>query len=198
MLSLRCFSPPGVRSSLFVKVGQCFYALVVGSVVPRGESTVFLCLGVMNDKVVNEHYRPGALSTCPPPSKEAVNLEGSVVAMDARWFKEYVAHIQPRLLVGFSWADFDLPRVLASQAVCSRSGQNSSFSMGWYLFGCGGVDRASMETHVMLTKGRSDETEDTYPESLNAWACEAAPGSRFPRLFVPLVIFGREQTFTSS
>lgn len=115
MLSLRCFSPSGVRSSLFVKVDQCFYALVVGSVVPRGESTAFLCLGVVNDKVVKEHYGPGALSTCPPPSKEAANPEGSVVTMDALWFKEYVAHIQPQLLVGFSWADFVLPRVLASQ-----------------------------------------------------------------------------------
>ena len=115
MLSLRCFSPPGVRSSLFLKVDQCFYALVVGSVVPRGESTAFLCLGVMNDKVVKEHYGTRALSTCPPPSKEAVNLEGSVVTMGARWFKGYVAHIQPQLIVGFSWANFDLPRVLASQ-----------------------------------------------------------------------------------
>ena len=31
MLSLHCFSPPGVRSSLFVKVGECLYALVGGS-----------------------------------------------------------------------------------------------------------------------------------------------------------------------
>ena len=158
MLSLRCFSPPGVRSSLFLKVDQCFYALVVGSVVPRGESTAFLCLGVMNDKVVKEHYGTRALSTCPPPSKEAVNLEGSVVTMGARWFKGYVAHIQPQLIVGFSWANFDLPRVLASQVGLQQNWAElftRPFSVGWYLFGCDGVDRASMETHFMLTKGRS-------------------------------------------
>ena len=158
MLSLRCFSPPGVRSSLFLKVDQCFYALVVGSVVPRGESTAFLCLGVMNDKVVKEHYGTRALSTCPPPSKEAVNLEGSVVTMGARWFKRYVAHIQPQLIVGFSWANFDLPRVLASQVGLQQNWAElftRPFSVGWYLFGCDGVDRASMETHFMLTKGRS-------------------------------------------
>ena len=158
MLSLRCFSPPGVRSSLFLKVDQCFNALVVGSVVPRGESTAFLCLGVMNDKVVKEHYGTRALSTCPPPSKEAVNLEGSVVTMGARWFKGYVAHIQPQLIVGFSWANFDLPRVLASQVGLQQNWAElftRPFSVGWYLFGCDGVDRASMETHFMLTKGRS-------------------------------------------
>ena len=157
MLSLRCFSPPGVRSSLF-KVDQCFYALVVGSVVPRGESTAFLCLGVMNDKVVKEHYGTLSLSTCPPPSKEAVNLEGSVVTMGARRFKGYVAHIQPQLIVGFSWANFDLPRVLASQVGLQQNWAElftRPFSVGWYLFGCDGVDRASMETHFMLTKGRS-------------------------------------------
>ena len=169
MLSLRCFSPPGVRSPLFLKVDQCFYALVVGSVVPRGESTAFLCLGVMNDKVVKEHYGTRALSTCRPPSKEAVNLEGSVVTMGARWFKGYVAHIQPQLIVGFSWADFDLPRVLASQVGLQQNWAElftRPFSMGWYLFGCDGVDRASIETHFMLTKAEVDEIEDTYPESL--------------------------------
>ena len=158
MLSLRCFSPPGVRSSLFLKVDECFYALVVGSVVPRGESTAFLCLGVMDDKVVKEHYGTRALSTCPPPSKEAVNLEGSVVTMGASWFKECVAHIQPQLIVGFPWADFDLPRVLASQVGLQQNWAelfSRPFSMAGIFLAAAGVDRASMETHFMLTKGRS-------------------------------------------
>ena len=159
MLSLRCFSPPGVRSSLFLKVDQCFYALVVGSVVPRGESTAFLSMFGCDERQSCEGaLRHTCPSTCPPPSKEAVNLEGSVVTMGARWFKGYVAHIQPQLIVGFSWANFDLPRVLASQVGLQQNWAElftRPFSVGWYLFGCDGVDRASMETHFMLTKGRS-------------------------------------------
>ena len=200
MLSLRCFSPPGVRSSLFLKVDQCFYALVVGSVVPRGESTAFLCLGVMNDKVVKEHYGTRALSTCPPPSKEAVNLEGSVVTMGARWFKGYAAHIQPQLIVGFSWANFDLPRVLASQVGLQQNCAElftRPFSVGWYLFGCDGVDRARMETHFMLTKGRSGWNRRHLPwEPLTLEPVRRPPAAVF--LACLLFIFGREQTFTCS
>ena len=109
VLSLHCFSPPGVRSSLFVKVYECFYALVVSSLDPCGEGAA----SVINDTVVKVHYGTRALSTCPPPpKKETVILEGPVVAIGASWFKEHVAHMQRQLLVTFSWADADLPRLL--------------------------------------------------------------------------------------
>ena len=119
MLSLHCSSPPGVRSSLFVKVDECFYALVVGSVAPCGESAAFPCLGVMNDKVVKQHCGVRALSTCPSPSRETAILEGPVVAMGASWFKEDVVHIQPQLFVDFSWADADLPHLSEPTSVSS-------------------------------------------------------------------------------
>ena len=99
VLSLHCFSPPGVRSSLFVKVYECFYALVVSSLDPCGEGAA----SVINDTVVKVHYGTRALSTCPPPpKKETVILEGPVVAIGASWFKEHVAHMQRQLLVTFS------------------------------------------------------------------------------------------------
>eukprot|EP00438_Fugacium_kawagutii_P024001 Skav207429 [mRNA] locus=scaffold1798:24428:24985:- [translate_table: standard] len=117
VLSLHCFSPPGVRSSLFVKVDECFYAPVASSVDPCGESCAFLCSSAMNDPVVKVHYSTRALSTCPPPSKERVILEGPVVAMGVSWFKKYVAHIQRQLLVTFFWADAELPRLLGLTSV---------------------------------------------------------------------------------
>ena len=93
----------------------------------------------------------------------------------------------------WSWVSLGLTLIChvswPRKQVCSRIGQNSSRDLSAWAGIClaaAGVDRASMETHFMLTKGRSgwNRRHLITLRAFNAWACEAAPGSHFPRLFV--------------
>ena len=95
VLSLHCFSPPGVRSSLFVKVYECFYALVVSCLDPCGEGAA----SVINDTVVKVHYGTRALSTCPPPSKETPEMDDNGICEDDLSVRTVKGRLFPRLLL---------------------------------------------------------------------------------------------------